>query len=156
MSLWTMKEVTKKIGVTESALRYYNAKGVLPPTLQESTGRRQWLYDDEAIWKLKKLTLLKYLGLATDQIGMAISSDETYRSVVMESLEELRKARDKLDHKIFIAEMLAVSMGMDLFEPDEDLDEVEASVLNKAIREVILESVEKNEAVQDEFVGLEE
>ena len=58
MSLWSMREVTRITGATESALRYYNAKGVLSPTVREETGRRQWLYDDEAIGKLKRLFLL--------------------------------------------------------------------------------------------------
>ena len=37
MSTWTLKEVTQLTGATESALRYYNAKGVLAPTSKEPT-----------------------------------------------------------------------------------------------------------------------
>ena len=40
MSLWNMREVTRITGATESALRYYNAKGVLSPTVREETVRR--------------------------------------------------------------------------------------------------------------------
>ena len=78
MSLWTMKEVTRLTGVTENALRYYNAKNVLPPTVQEKTGRRQWFYDDEAIEALKKLLLLKYLDVSVEEAGTAIG---TMRSI---------------------------------------------------------------------------
>ena len=49
MSLWTMKEVMRMTGITENALRYYKSKGVLTPTIQENSGRRQWLYDDSAV-----------------------------------------------------------------------------------------------------------
>ena len=137
MTLWTMKEVTNKTGVTENALRYYNAKGVLPPTVQEQTGRRQWFYDEEAIWKLKKLILLKYMGVPIEETGEAINDDEQYRRIVMQSLDELRKQRDKLNQKIFIAETLAVAFGMDLLEPDDEIDEISASALNDVIRECI-------------------
>ena len=137
MSLWTMKEVTKKIGITENALRYYNAKGVISPTVQENTGRRQWLYDDEAIWKMKKLLLLKYIGVPIEQIGVAIKDDEDYWRTIMQSLEEMKKERDRLDQKIFVAKTLAVSYGVDLIQADDDMDEVTAAALNEVIREVI-------------------
>lgn len=137
MTLWTMKEVINRTGVTESALRYYNSKGVLPPTVQETTGRRQWLYDDVAIERLKRLFLLKYLELPIEETREAINDEEKYRRIVMKSLEELRKERDKLEHKIFIAELLAVAFGMDLVEADDDLDEASASALNEAIRECV-------------------
>ena len=87
MTLWTLKEVTEKTGVTENALRYYNAKGVLPPTVQEQTGRRQWFYDEEAVWKLKKLILLKYLGVPIEETGAAIDDDEKYRRIVKNCTE---------------------------------------------------------------------
>ena len=141
MKLWAMKEVTEKTGVTENALRYYNAKGVLPPTVQEQTGRRQWFYDEEAISKLKKLVLLKYLGVPIEEAGGAINNTEKYRRIVMKSMEELKRQRDKLEHKIFIAETLALAFGMDLFEPDEELDEISAAALNEVIRECIRESI---------------
>ena len=132
-----MKEVMNKTGVTESALRYYNSKGVLPPTVQETTGRRQWFYDDAAMEKLKRLFLLKYLEVPIEETREAINDDGKYRRIVMKSLEELRKERDRLDQKIFIAEILAVAYGMDLIKVDEELDEASTSALNEAIRECV-------------------
>lgn len=143
MSLWTMKEVTKMIGATENALRYYNAKGVLPPTVQEKTGRRQWLYDEAAVEKLKKLLLLKYLDVSIEEAGAAIRDEEVYRRTVMKSLEEMKRERDKLDHKIFIAETLAVSFGMDLVTADDDLSDAEAAALNEVIRDYIRKGTEE-------------
>lgn len=145
MSLWTMKEVTKLIGVTENALRYYNAKGALPPTVQEQTGRRQWFYDKDALEKLKRLLLLKHLDVSIEEAGAAIRDEEIYRRTVMKSLEEMKKERDKLDHKIFIAEMLAVSFGMDLITPDKDLSEAEAAALNEMIRDCIRKGAEETQ-----------
>lgn len=139
MSLWNVKEVNQMTGATESALRYYNAKGVLSPTIREETGRRQWLYDDEAVGKLKKLFLLKYIGVSIEEAGMAIRNDEEYRRAIMKRLDELKKARDKLDLQIFIAQTLALSDGMDLFVSDDELDESKKLLLNNVIRECIKE-----------------
>ena len=137
MSLWTMKQVMKMLGVTENALRYYNAKGILPPTMQEDTGRRQWLYDEEAVWKLKKLILLKFIGAPAGQIGASLGDDEEYRKAIMKSLEDLKKERDRLDRKIFVAETLALSFGKDLVGPGDGLNEGEAEALNEVIREIV-------------------
>lgn len=143
MSLWNMREVTRITGATESALRYYNAKGVLSPTVREETGRRQWLYDDEAIGKLKKLFLLKYIGVSIEEAGAAIGDEKAFRRTIMRSLEELKKERDKLDLQIFIAQTLAVSDGMDLFVADDELDDEKKLVLNNVIRECIKEGAKE-------------
>ncbi len=49
MSLNTIREVTEKTGITINALRYYDRKGLLHPTIRNSEGRKEWLYDDEAV-----------------------------------------------------------------------------------------------------------
>lgn len=143
MSLWSMKEVTRITGATESALRYYNAKGVLSPTLRENTGRRQWLYDDEAVGKLKKMFLLKYIGVSIEEAGMAICEEKEFRRTIMKSLEELKKERDKLELQIFIAQTLALSDGMDLLTADDEMDEDKKLLLNSVIRECIKEGAIK-------------
>ena len=74
-----------------------------------------------------------------------MNDDEKYRRIVMESLEELRKQRDKLNQKIFIAETLAVAFGMDLLEPDDELDDASAAALNEVIRECIWKNAEQKE-----------
>ncbi len=143
MSLWSMKEVTRITGATESALRYYNAKGVLSPTVRENTGRRQWLYDDEAVGKLKKMFLLKYIGVSIEEAGMAICEEKEFRRTIMKSLEELKKERDKLELQIFIAQTLALSDGMDLLTVDDEMDEDKKLLLNSVIRECIKEGAIK-------------
>ncbi|MBR0455794.1 MAG: MerR family transcriptional regulator [Firmicutes bacterium] len=134
-----MKEVTRITGATESALRYYNAKGVLSPTVRENTGRRQWLYDDETVGKLKKLFLLKYIGVSIEEAGIAICEEKEFRRTIMKSLEELKKERDKLELQIFIAQTLALSDGMDLLTADDEMDEDKKLLLNSVIRECIKE-----------------
>jgi len=171
MSLKTMKEVIRETGTTENALRYYNAKGVLPPTVQETGGRRQWLYDDAAVQKLKMLFLLKYLGLSVEEAGEVLRNggpeNEDQRSetsisgrcrqILMQRLEQLRDERGHLDQKIFIAQVLAVAYGEDLFDaggeaPDFSAEgasaggvgkseSARASVLNEMVRKLIYERV---------------
>ena len=60
----------------------------------------------------------------------------------MKTLDELRKERDKLDRKIFVAQTLAVVYGANLFS-DEEIDEQTAKILNEVIREVIRDNAER-------------
>ena len=148
MSLKTMKEVTRLTSITENALRYYNAKGILSPTVREETGRKQWLYDDVAITKLKKLFLLKSIGVSLEEIKTAIHQEEQFWEVIMQRLEQLRKEQDELDLKIFIARILLMSRGEGLFQPEVDSDEVNTAVLNELIREYLKESVKDKENIK--------
>lgn len=141
MSLWTMKEVIRMTGTTENALRYYNSKGVLPPTTQERDGRRQWLYDDAAVEKLKRLFLLKFIGISIEKAGDLLSNEKEYQDTIMKTIEQLKKERDRLDQKIFIAQTLAMSNGEDLVTVDEETDEVKAKVINEVIREMIRKNI---------------
>ncbi|MBQ6401063.1 MAG: MerR family transcriptional regulator [Firmicutes bacterium] len=141
MSLWTIREVIEMTGTTENALRYYSAKGVLPPTVQEPDGRRHWLYDDEAVGKLKKLFLLKTIGVSIEDAGRALTEEGCFREIVMNTLEDLEKQRDSLDRKIFIARTLAVSFGADLFAGESPgTEELNGEVLDEVIRELIREN----------------
>ena len=64
MSLKTIREVTEITGITVNVLRYYDRKGVLHPTVRNSEGRKEWLYDDEGVRKAKRIVLLRKIGLA--------------------------------------------------------------------------------------------
>ena len=46
MGYKTIRDVTAITGMTESALRYYDEKKILQPTVKSVTGRSEWLYDD--------------------------------------------------------------------------------------------------------------
>lgn len=142
MSLWTMREVIRMTGTTENALRYYKAKGVLPPTVQESGGRRQWLYDEAAIDRLKKLSLMKHIGLSIEDAGKALDDESNCAGTVLETLEKLKKKRERLDQQIFIAQTLAAAFGANLITADEEMDEQTAAILNEAVREVITGNAE--------------
>lgn len=135
MSLWGVREVTRMTGATESALRYYDRKGILSPTVREETGRRRWLYDDEAVGKLRRLFLLKHIGATVEEAGTAVCDEKEFWRIIMRSLDELIKERDKLDVQIYIARTLAAANGMDLFATDEELDEATKAIMNDLLRE---------------------
>ena len=107
MSLNTIREVTEKTGITVNALRYYDRKGLLHPTVRNSEGRKEWLYDDEAVRRAKRILLLRRIGIPVDSIIYMIEKVEEMDEVILRiRLEELREERKLLDEQISVAGML--------------------------------------------------
>ena len=107
MSLNTIREVTEITGITVNALRYYDRKGLLHPTVRNSEGRKEWLYDDEAVRRAKRILLLRRIGIPVENIALVIDKvDKMDENMLRSRLEELREERQMLDEQISLAGML--------------------------------------------------
>ena len=107
MSLNTIREVTEITGITVNALRYYDSKGLLHPTVRNSEGRKEWLYDDEAVRRAKRILLLRRIGIPVESIAIVIEKADKMDEVILRSrLEELREERQFIDEQISLAGML--------------------------------------------------
>ena len=107
MSLNTIREVTEITGITVNALRYYDQKGVLHPTVRNPEGRKEWLYDDEAVRRAKRILLLRRIGIPVESIALVIEkADKMDENLLRSRLEELREERQMLDEQISLAGML--------------------------------------------------
>lgn len=119
MSLNTIREVTGITGITVNALRYYDNKGLLHPTVRSQGGRKEWLYDDEAVRRAKRILLLRRIGIPVESISSVLDKVDGMDETVLKSrLEELRKERQKIDEQISAAIML---MMFDHLTADEEV-----------------------------------
>ncbi len=134
MSLNTIREVTEITGITVNALRYYDSKGLLHPTVRNSEGRKEWLYDDEAVRRAKRILLLRRIGIPVESIAIVIEKADKMDEVILRSrLEELREERQFLDEQISIAGMLLL-----LDEISSDA-EVKEELLDKMFEKTCLD-----------------
>ena len=134
MSLNTIREVTEITGITVNALRYYDRKGLLHPTVRNSEGRKEWLYDDEAVRRAKRILLLRKIGIPVESIAKVIEKADKMDEVILRSrLEELREERQILDEQISLAGMLLL---LDEISPDA---EVKEDLLDKMFEKICLE-----------------
>ena len=119
MSLNTIRKVTEITGITANALRYYDSKGLLHPTIRNSEGRKEWLYDDEAVRKAKIILLLRSIGVSVENIALVLESvDKMDEKLLRARLEELLEERKALDKQISVAGMLLL---LDDMSPDEEV-----------------------------------
>ena len=134
MSLNTIREVTEITGITVNALRYYDSKGLLHPTVRNSEGRKEWLYDDEAVRRAKRILLLRKIGIPVESIAKVIEKADKMDEVILRSrLEELREERQFLDEQISLAGMLLL---LDEISPDA---EVKEDLLDKMFEKICLD-----------------
>jgi len=125
MSLNTIREVTEITGITVNALRYYDSKGLLSPTVRNPEGRKEWLYDDEAVRRAKRILLLRVIGIPVENIAYVLEkADKMDEEMLRTRLEELRAERKEIDEQISAASMLLLleEMSPDAEVRDELLD----------------------------------
>ena len=125
MSLNTIREVTEITGITVNALRYYDQKGVLHPTVRNPEGRKEWLYDDKAVRRAKKILLLRRIGIPVESLALVIEKMDGMDEVILRTrLDELREERALIDEQISVAGMLLLidELSSDAEVKDELLD----------------------------------
>ena len=134
MSLNTIREVTEITGITVNALRYYDSKGLLHPTVRNSEGRKEWLYDDDAVRRAKRILLLRRIGIPVESIALVIEKADNMGEVILRSrLEELREERKEIDEQISVASMMLL---IDELSTDA---EVKDDLLDKMFEKVCLD-----------------
>ena len=119
MSLNTIREIIEITGITVNALRYYDSKGLLHPTVRNPEGRKEWLYDDEAVRRAKRILLLRRIGIPVESIAAVLEKvDRMDKTVLRARLEELREERKVIDEQISVASMLLL---LDEMSPDAEI-----------------------------------
>ena len=92
MHMMTVKEVSKRSGVTVRTLHHYDAIGLLRPTQITEAGYR--LYDDKALERLQMILLYRELKFSLVEIKQILDSSDFDRNRALEQqvkLLELQK-----------------------------------------------------------------
>lgn len=111
MSYKTIKNVTELTGITEGALRYYDEKDVIRPTIKKATGRREWLYDDAAIKKLCLVKLLTFIGVPVKNAGLMLKNEiDSPEPILNTRIESIKAEMSLSEYKISLARTLLDSL----------------------------------------------
>ena len=106
----TVKEVSKRTGVSVRALHHYDTIDLLKPTQVTEAGYR--LYDDAAIEKLYMILVFRELGLSLKEIADILHAPDYDRNRVLEKQIKCMQERvGKLQNRIALAKsMLTVGV----------------------------------------------
>lgn len=125
-----IKEACKISKLTKKAVEYYIEKGLVHPTILEN-GYRD--FDIEDVNMLKKIYVLRKLGLGTDDIKTILSDKSSQALQEISTQRELKLDREKIKQSI----LDKLSSGADWDEINNELKTVEQS---KTITERLLDA----------------
>ncbi len=128
-----IKEAAALCGLTEKAIRLYEEKGLISPTMTEKNGRMFRDYDEKTVEQLKTIAGLRKSFFSLDQIAQILNHPEDIPSVFASYRAELQKQYTDLKPLIIRAEEInadtltditAVSDAMTTPAPHGIADEV--------------------------------
>lgn len=103
----TVGEISKRMGVSNRTLQYYDKEGLLPPSAQSEGGRR--LYTDKDIVILHQILSLKSLGFSLEDIRQYLNSLDTPQDVakiLTRQSDILRRQIEQLNASLTAIEQL--------------------------------------------------
>ena len=97
MSIKTLREVCEVTGTSRKALQLYDGIGLLQPTEKGKEGRKEWLYDEMAISRLRIIMLLKEADFKLEEIKTALQGVEVdLIGVYEEAIARLEQKRARI------------------------------------------------------------
>jgi MerR family redox-sensitive transcriptional activator SoxR len=102
--LLTIGAVSERTGVAPSALRYYEAEGLIHSVRRESGQRR---YHREVLRRVAFIRVAQQVGLTLEEVGAALGSLPDRRTPTQRDWDRLARAwRPRLDEQIGMLERL--------------------------------------------------
>ncbi|MBQ4606643.1 MAG: MerR family transcriptional regulator, partial [Clostridia bacterium] len=91
-----IKEAAEQSGLTEKAIRLYEEKGLITPTITEKSGRKFRDYDEATVALLKTIGGLRRSFFSLEQIAAMQQSPERIPEVFSQYRAELKEQYDRL------------------------------------------------------------
>ena len=90
----TIKEVEQLLEVPRATVRFYEKEGLITPT-REGNGYRD--YSDEDVEKLKKIIILRKIGMSVEEIDDLFDGIRSMDEALDTNIENLQKQMDELN-----------------------------------------------------------
>ncbi|NEW07748.1 methyltransferase domain-containing protein [Paenibacillus sp. SYP-B3998] len=108
-------EISRKLGITPRAIRFYEQKGLLSPTKMKVNGYRT--YTEQDAWRLQTIISLREVGMTLDDIKLTLLSKDPnnqadvifalqlQRSILFQQWTEMKEIIGTMDRMIDAAEI---------------------------------------------------
>ena len=118
-----IKQVEELVGITSKNIRFYESQGLIIPERAEN-GYRE--YRQKNIDTLKKIKLLRKLGVSVDEIKSVLSEETALEECLERHIDILEKERENLSNmQNLTSAILEKKCTVNTLETDEWLDEME-------------------------------
>ena len=118
-----IKQVEELVGITSKNIRFYENQGLLTPERAEN-GYRE--YHEQNIATLKKIKLLRKLGISVEQIKAVLNETLPLEECLEKHINILEKERENLNNMQKLSgAILLKKAAINTLNTDEWLDEME-------------------------------
>ena len=118
-----IKQVEELVGITSKNIRFYESQGLLIPERAEN-GYRE--YRQKNIDTLKKIKLLRKLGVSVDEIKSVLDESISLKECLEHHIDILEKERENLANMQQLTDaILQKKCTVSTLETDEWLEEME-------------------------------
>lgn len=111
----TIKELETVLDIPRATIRFYEKEGLISP-LREGNGYRD--YSDEDVEKLKKIIILRKIGLTVNDIADLFDGAKSLPEALDENMVQLQKQMDEL--------MGAMNLSRKMKEDSPDMQNMDA------------------------------
>jgi len=119
-----IKEIESKSGLSRANIRFYENEGLLSPARKDN-GYRD--YSEENLELLKKIRLMRELGISLDQIKQLQYNPDALSRLMKQRMEAIeREKREMDDRKTVCAEIHTTGISFDRLEAERYLKRLEA------------------------------
>lgn len=91
----TIKEVEKLVGITSANIRFYEKEGLFTPIRNTSNNYRE--YTEKDVEDLKKIKILRMLGVSLSDIKSVITEKEELGIIIQRRIDEIKLEAEHLE-----------------------------------------------------------
>ena len=111
---WKLSEVVQETGLSRKALQEYDRLGIVSPTSKTEGG--YWLYDEQAVDKLRLVSTFRLVGYSRAQIKELLDSADGDNIDILsanlgKALDALRKKKEQIDKTMQLLEFEREMLG---------------------------------------------
>lgn len=124
----TIKELEQQLGIPRATIRFYEKENLIAPKRQDNSYRE---YNEEDITILKKVIILRKIGLSVADIKNALNGDCTLQDLLDKNISQLEQQIKDLEGAVAVSKIMH-DKNEDIFSLDENLYWKEINELEKS------------------------
>ncbi len=124
----TIKQLEKQLEIPRATIRFYEKENLIHPKRSDNSYRE---YSDEDVVTLKKIIILRKIGLSVSDIKKVLGGDCSLLSLLEKNISEMQNQIKELEGAISVSKLMR-DRNEDIFSLDENKYWAEMEELEKA------------------------
>jgi len=133
-----IKDVEKRVGMTQTNIRYYEKSGLLNRTLRNENNYRE--YTEEDVEQLQRIKVLRLLGVSPADIKLLSVDEASMQEIMKKRIEEIEKETKELKDIQKICENI-VDRDVDFYSVNESVLSSDKQLWSQRMEELFAKDI---------------